>query len=111
LCHVYPTNREQSPANCDKVTNMTKTKISAPVANGRMTRAAAAAYIGAPAANCRMNRACAAAYIGVAAPTLATWATRGGGPPFLKVGAKVVYLQTDLDHWMAARRISCTAEL
>ena len=64
-----------------------------------------------PATNRRMRRPEAAEYIGAAEPTLASWATRGGGPPYVKVGSKVVYLQRDLDEWMAARRISCTAEL
>jgi len=59
----------------------------------------------------KLTRREAADYIGVRYPTLCTWATTGGGPPFLKVGAKVVYLQRDLDEWLASRRVTCTAEL
>ena len=63
-----------------------------------------------PAENPRLNRAEAAEYIGVSVPTLASWATRGGGPTFVKSGARVVYLTSDLDEWINARRVSCTAE-
>ena len=34
-----------------------------------------------------------------AAATLATYATRGGGPPFSKFGARVVYRRDDLIAW------------
>jgi hypothetical protein len=59
----------------------------------------------------KLTRRDAADYIGVSYPTLCTWATTGGGPPYLKVGAKVIYLQRDLDDWLASRRVTCTAEL
>jgi len=59
----------------------------------------------------KLTRREAADYIGVRYPTLCTWATTGGGPPFLKVGAKVLYLQRDLDDWLSSRRVRCTAEL
>ena len=67
--------------------------------------------IGTPDANPRRNRNEAAEYIGCSPETLATWASRGGGPPYLRIGRKVVYLQSDLDVWMASRRVTCTAEL
>ena len=59
----------------------------------------------------KLNRADAADYIGVQKSTLATWASTGGGPPFIKVGRKVVYLQTDLDAWIASRRVTFAAQL
>jgi predicted DNA-binding transcriptional regulator AlpA len=70
-----------------------------------------AAVISTPANNPRLSRAEAAKHIGVSVPTLASWATRGGGPAYIKSGAKVVYLTNDLDAWMASRRITHTAEL
>jgi excisionase family DNA binding protein len=45
----------------------------------------------------------AAAYLGLSPKTLETLRTRGGGPPFLKLGRRVVYRKTDLDTWVAAR--------
>ena len=45
----------------------------------------------------------AAAYLGLSPKTLETLRTRGGGPPFLKLGRRVVYRKTDLDTWLAAR--------
>lgn len=40
---------------------------------------------------------------GVPVCTLETWRSRGGGPPFLKLGAKTVrYQRRDLLDWMAA---------
>ena len=45
----------------------------------------------------------AAEYLGLSPKTLETLRTRGGGPPFLKLGRRVVYRKTDLDNWLAAR--------
>lgn len=45
----------------------------------------------------------AARYLGLSPKTLETLRTRGGGPPFLKLGRRVVYRKTDLDTWLAAR--------
>ena len=39
----------------------------------------------------------------VSATTLATLATRGGGPIFRKWGRRVVYERADLDAWVASR--------
>lgn len=36
--------------------------------------------------------------------TLATLKTRGGGPPFIKRGSKVLYKRTDLIAWLEAGR-------
>lgn len=56
-----------------------------------------------------LSRPDAAGYIGVSPHTLATWATRGGGPPFCRVGRRCVYLRGDLDAFLAARRVTSTA--
>jgi predicted DNA-binding transcriptional regulator AlpA len=45
----------------------------------------------------------AAAYLGLSPKTLETLRTRCGGPPFLKLGRRVVYRKADLDTWLAAR--------
>ncbi len=57
-----------------------------------------------------MDRRDAARYLGLAHATLATLATRGGGPPFLRYSARCVrYRRADLDAWMAARVAVSTA--
>jgi excisionase family DNA binding protein len=45
----------------------------------------------------------AAAYLGLSPTTLETLRTRGGGPPFVKLGRRVVYRSEDLAHWLAHR--------
>ena len=35
----------------------------------------------------------------VSAATLATWRSRGCGPPFVKIGGKVLYRVTDIETW------------
>ncbi len=52
----------------------------------------------------------AATYLRLAPATLANRRTVGDGPPFLKLGAKIVYSRRDLDAWAAARRCLCTRE-
>lgn len=37
----------------------------------------------------------------VSAATLATWRSRGNGPPYVKVGGKVLYRVTDVESWEA----------
>lgn len=47
----------------------------------------------------------AAQYLGLKASTLAVWRSNGRYQiPFIKIGSKVLYLQRDLDHWIASRR-------
>lgn len=48
-------------------------------------------------------------YIGAAVQTLARWRFEGEGPPFIRVGRKIMYAADDLDEWMAARRVSSTS--
>jgi len=53
----------------------------------------------------RMNRQNAAVYLGCAPKTLATYASRGDGPAFVKRG-RVWYFKTDLDAWLNAGRVA-----
>jgi hypothetical protein len=59
----------------------------------------------------KLDRPAAANYVGCSPDTLATWATRGGGPPFHKIGRRVVYFVRDLDAWLATRRVSFSSQL
>ncbi len=53
----------------------------------------------------------AAARVGLSASTLAKMRMRGDGPPYSKVGAKiVVYNTADLDAWVASRRRRSTSD-
>ncbi len=45
----------------------------------------------------------AAEYLGLSPATLETLRSRGGGPPFVKLGRRVVYRQGDLDLWLEER--------
>ena len=43
--------------------------------------------------------------------TLAHWRSEGRGPPFAKLGARVAYLGTHLNEWIAARTVWPTDRL
>ena len=45
-----------------------------------------------------------ATYLGVPPATLDTWASRGGGPPFHKVGVHRRYAPADVKEWLRTRR-------
>ena len=47
----------------------------------------------------------AARYIGLAYATLKKWRSTGDGPPYVRLGTRVVYLVVDLDDWLYAHRI------
>jgi hypothetical protein len=51
----------------------------------------------------------AAAYCRLSPRTLEKWRLLGGGPPFLKLGRRVLYDLRDLDHWLAECRRSSTS--
>jgi hypothetical protein len=51
----------------------------------------------------------AADYLGLSPATLETLRIRGGGPPFSKLGRRVVYRREDLDAWLALRRRKSTS--
>jgi hypothetical protein len=52
----------------------------------------------------------AAPIIGWASQTLRNKRVTGGGPPYFKVGRKVLYLPSDLRAFMAARRVTSTSQ-
>ena len=54
----------------------------------------------------------AAEYLGgLSTSTLAKWRVSGFGPRYLRVGARIVYEQADLDEWLISRRRRHTADL
>jgi excisionase family DNA binding protein len=38
--------------------------------------------------------------------TLRYWRWRGEGPPSFKIGRRVLYARTDVEHWIADRRVA-----
>ena len=52
----------------------------------------------------------AARHTGLAISTMAKMRCRGGSPPFLRLGRKIVYVRADLDGWLAARRAISTSD-
>lgn len=52
----------------------------------------------------------AARHLGVANSTLAKMRCRGGSPPFMRLGRKIVYCRADLDEWLNARRATSTSD-
>lgn len=42
--------------------------------------------------------------------TLEKWRSVGGGPPFIKMGRRVIYDRKDLDAWLAARKRRSTSD-
>ena len=58
----------------------------------------------------KLNVEQAADLTGLSASTLNKLRVFGGGPPFLKLGRRVVYDPVDLDGWMAERRRRSTSD-
>jgi predicted DNA-binding transcriptional regulator AlpA len=58
----------------------------------------------------KINQKQAAEHLGVKERTLEDYRLRGGGPPFYKIGARVVYDSAELDAWLAARRRTSTSD-
>lgn len=52
----------------------------------------------------------ASAYIRISPATMASYRSCGIGPAFLKFGKRVLYRRSDLDAWIASRRVRSTAE-
>lgn len=53
----------------------------------------------------------AAAYLGLAPATLAKIrCVSNDGPPFIRLGRKIVYRKSDLDDWLAQRRATSTSD-
>jgi len=54
----------------------------------------------------------AAEYLNVQVQTLAMWRSSGRHDlPFIKVGRRVMYRQSDLDAWLESRRVTHTGQL
>jgi excisionase family DNA binding protein len=58
-----------------------------------------------------LTTAQAAAYLNVTRKQLESWRSKGCGPAFSKLGRLVRYAVADLDAWMAARRVTNTAQV
>lgn len=58
-----------------------------------------------------LNTAEAALKLGVSVSYLNKRRLTGGGPVFVKIGAKVVYDPADLSAWVNARRCSSTSQM
>jgi excisionase family DNA binding protein len=52
----------------------------------------------------------AAVQLGLSKRTLERWRVSGDGPPFAKLGKRVLYRQSDLDDWIASRLCRSTSE-
>jgi len=53
----------------------------------------------------------AADFLGLSPRALQAWRTKGGGPPYLRIGHRTVrYSQTDLEAWLENRRFENTAQ-
>lgn len=52
----------------------------------------------------------AARVVGESVATLRSKRTRGGGPPFVKKGARVIYIRRDLFSYLAAGRRTSTSD-
>ena len=57
----------------------------------------------------KLNTTEAASRAGLGKSTLEKLRLIGGGPPYLKVGRRVLYDPQDLDAWLAAHRRSSTS--
>jgi len=56
------------------------------------------------------DRKKAAEYLGLQTKTLDNWRTAGRGPRYLKLGARVIYPQSELDAFKAANLRTSTSE-
>ncbi len=52
----------------------------------------------------------AAELLGMSRRTLEKWRGEGNGPPFLKLGRRVLYATADLEAWVRSRRRRSTSE-
>ena len=48
--------------------------------------------------------------LGTSRSTLARWRCEGDGPPFVKIGRKILYGAADLELWLDIRRYRSTSE-
>jgi predicted DNA-binding transcriptional regulator AlpA len=52
----------------------------------------------------------AAERIGLSDKTLNNWRSLGTGPPYFKLGGRIVYDDAEVDAWLAARRRTSTSD-
>ena len=57
----------------------------------------------------RMNQIEAARYLKMSPSTLPGWRGDGKGPPYTKLGGRILYSKTDLDTWVASQRVDPAA--
>lgn len=48
----------------------------------------------------------AAAYLGLAYQTLQNYRSTGAGPPYYKIGNRILYRTTDLETWLETRKFA-----
>lgn len=58
-----------------------------------------------------LNTAQVAVYTGLSESFFEKARLRGDGPPFIKIGARVLYAMHSVDEWLAARAVNSTSEL
>lgn len=58
----------------------------------------------------KLNQKLAAEYLGIPERSLSSSRVRGGGPPYYKIGQRVVYDSAELDAWLSARRRTSTSD-
>ena len=58
----------------------------------------------------KLDTSQAAEFLGVSVSTLNKLRVSGGGPPYLKLGRRVVYDPADLEAWSASRRRTSTSQ-
>ena len=58
----------------------------------------------------KRNSVDAAVRIGLKRKTLDNWRSLGNGPPYYKLGNKVVYDDADVDAWLVTRKRTSTSD-
>ena len=59
----------------------------------------------------KLSTAQAAEYLGLGKSTLDKLRIAGGGPPFIKIGSRVLYDVDDLDAWLVQHKRASTSSL
>jgi predicted DNA-binding transcriptional regulator AlpA len=54
----------------------------------------------------KLDETAAAARTGMAVKTLQNWRSRGVGPPYYKLGGRILYDEAELDAWLAQQRVA-----
>ena len=52
----------------------------------------------------------AATYTSISKSSLDKLRVYGGGPPYIKVGARVIYDRIDLDSWLVGKKVANTSQ-